>query len=259
MVRWCLVFRGIVTLILYAIAFICLLLSFKREGLQPVFYAAMLAALAAHLYVLYQLIDTPTGQNLNVFNLFSLTTALWVGILCIANLKISLKSLFIVVLPLAGLSLVAALKVRAPGVPIALGEHPLALWHILSALAAYALLGVAFLQAMALALQRRYLSEAPAHGALRFLPPLESMQTLMMAVILAAFVALSLALILGVLAHAEAGIVSFKNVVSLGVWGLCALLLGVYYRFGLTVRYAILGTGIAWIGLSMAYLWGVIW
>lgn len=245
---------GIAVLVLYAVAFGCLLLSFRRAFMQPIFYAALLAAWGFHLFLLYQYIDTPTGQNLNVFNMLSLTAALWVGTLCLVNVKVALKSLFVAILPLAGLSVFGAMSVQAPGVPMPLGDQPLAVWHILTALASYALLGVAFLQALALALQRRYLSMAPASDFLRYLPPLETMQRVMMSVLMIALLTLTLSLFFGFWAHPHSPLLSFKNVISLSVWGLCSVLCVVDYRYGLTARVAIVGTGIAWVGLSLAYI-----
>ncbi len=246
---------GIAALGLYSVAWVCLLLSFKQQPFQRVFYIFMLLALGMHLYFLYRVIDTPHGQNLHVFNILSLITALWMLVLWLANFSTRLKSLFVGVVPLAGLSIMGALQVSSPPVEIPWGDHPWALAHILSALAAYALLGVAFLQALALALQRWYLAHAPAHEALSLLPPLEAMQKLMFNVLLAAFVILTFGLALGFVAHPERYLLlSFKNIMSMMVWVLCALLLVIYYRRGIAVRYAILGTGLAWFGLSMAYL-----
>lgn len=251
-------FTGVAALVLYLLACALLLLSFKARRAQTPFYVLLWAAFCAHLYFLYRVIDTPSGQNLHIFNLLSLITVLWVGIVAFANLRTRLKSLFVVVLPLAALSLIPLLTRvgrESPVLNMALGQHPWALSHILIALAAYALLGVAFLQAVALALQRWYLSHAPAHNALPVLPPLEAMHTLMLRVLFAAFIALTLALGLGVVAHGVAPMFySVKNVGSLLVWGLCAGLLVLYHGVGLKVRYAIVGIALAWIGLSVAYV-----
>ncbi|MFI4956726.1 MAG: cytochrome c biogenesis protein CcsA [Gammaproteobacteria bacterium] len=255
-------FTGVAALGLYTIAFVLLLISFQERRAQSFFYGAMLAGLCAHLYFLYRIIDTPTGQNLNVFNMLSLMTALWVAIVGISNLTTKLRSLFLVVLPLAAASILPIWARSASVAPVLLplGEDPLALSHILLALGAYALLGVSFLQAMALAIQRRYLSLSPAHSVLPYLPPLEAMQNLMMRILLVAFTLLTLALGFGMAAHGAGSILmSFKSAVSAMVWVLCAVLLVLYYRVGLQVRYAILGIGLAWLGLSLAYVGMKIW
>jgi ABC-type uncharacterized transport system permease subunit len=256
------VFTGVAALTLYTLAFVLLLISFKERRAQVLFYGAMILGLCAHLYFLYRLIDTPDGQNLNVFNILSLMTALWIFIVSMSNITTRLKSLFLVVLPLAGISILPILAKGTVSMPVLLplGQEPLALAHILFALGAYALLGVSFLQAMALEIQRRYLALAPAHGVLPYLPPLEAMQNLMMRILLVAFALLSLALGFGVAAHGAASLLmSVKSSVSALVWILCAVLLVFYYRVGLQVRYAIMGIGLAWVGLSLAYVGMKIW
>lgn len=250
-------FTGVAACVLYSIAWVLLLLSYQTRRVQTLCYIFILSAFCMHLDALYRAIDTPLGQNLCVFNVLSLIMALWVGIVGVANLSTRLKSLFVVILPLTvtAVALMIHPDYAADGMPMRLSGQPWILSHILVALLAYALLGVAFVQALTLGLQRWYLAHAPAHRALPLLPPLEAMQNLMIRIFMAGFLTLTAAILLGWVSYGfSMTFTSLKNAASVVVWGMAAFILLGYYRAGLPARIVIVGIALVWIVLSIAYV-----
>lgn len=131
---------------------------------------------------------------------------------------------------------------------------PVEFWHVVLAIFAYAIFGVAALQAAVLGLQLRLLRNQPSHRLLSILPPVEVMQTLMFRGIFLGFTALTLAIILGMVFYEQGGHVYLgKGGFTLFAWAVYAALLVAYYRLGLKIRLGILWAILAWVGLTLAY------
>lgn len=128
------------------------------------------------------------------------------------------------------------------------------LWHIVLALFSYSIFGLAALQAVVLAIQLAWLKDKPSHPCLSKLPPVETMQNLMFASITLGFVALTLAIVLGVAFFEQGGhLVLGKGSITLLAWAVYACLLLAHFKLGLRLRLGVLWTILAWLGLTLAY------
>jgi ABC-type uncharacterized transport system permease subunit len=127
--------------------------------------------------------------------------------------------------------------------------------HILLSILAYSLLVIAALQAVLLAVQDHQLRNRHPGGLIRALPPLQTMETLLIQLIATGFVLLSLALLTGLffLEDIFAQHLVHKTVLSLIAWGVFATLLWGHWRFGWRGRVAIRWTLGGFLFLMLAY------
>jgi len=216
-------------------------------------------AVCLHAYVLYRWIDTPVGQNLSLSHLFSLVCWLIaLTTLCTSLIK-SIENLFLFIFPFAALSIL--FSIIFPGQNIfQTREHPHTLFHILLSLLAFAILGMAAMQAMLLYLQNRLLRNKAAHSIVKILPPLQTMETLLFQIIWSGFLLLSGSLASAFLLTNELIINNRlqKIILSFLAWGLFAALLYSHHQTGLRGQKAIQWT-LAGVGLLIgAYFAGKI-
>lgn len=126
--------------------------------------------------------------------------------------------------------------------------------HIILALLAYGIFGVAFVQACVLAVQMQWLHKTPGQKLLNALPPQEMMQRLMFYTMLVGFIILSVAIVLGFIFFEQGGqLYLSKSGLSILAWCIYFVLLVAHYKFGLKLRLGVLWTILAWVGLSLAY------
>ena len=169
-------------------------------------------------------------------------------------LKPAFENLGIVLFPLAGLSLLAAVMFQRDVLLMSESSWPLDM-HIVTSMLAYSLLGVAALQAAVLYLQERRLRHGSAGGVLSGLPPLQEMERFLFQLIATGFVLLTLSLLTGLifvqsfldqhLAH--------KAVLSVLAWGVFGVLLWGRWKFGWRGRLAVRWTLIGFGSLLLAY------
>lgn len=152
-----------------------------------------LVAILLHGYLLYLWIDTQQGQNLSLSNLFSMST--WI-VACIATgmaFKRSLESLMLLILPIASLSVLLALWF--PGHAISASHSSRELFHIFCSLAALGLSALAAFQAALFSIQHYLLKKHQLAGWVQYLPPLQTMEYLLILFIRITFLVLTLLLI----------------------------------------------------------------
>lgn len=217
--------------------------------------ALSMIAISLHGYVLYRWIDTPVGQNLSASHLFSLVCWLIVlGTAC-ASLVKPVENLSLFIFPFAALSIL--LSIVYPGEHIfQTRHHPYTLFHILMSLLAFSLLGMAAMQAVLLHLQNRLLRNKAAHGIVKILPPLQTMETLLFQIIWSGFLLLSASLASAFLLTSELVIHNRlqKMILSFLAWALFAVLLYSHHHTGLRGQKAVQWT-LAGVGLLIgAYL-----
>ncbi len=212
-----------------------------------------LVAALLQMGLLHAWIDTSTGQNLDVFNLINFITWLWVVITLISCIRTRIESSLFIVIPMNVLSILLV-KYYAGQTVIPLAQSPAELWHIIFALLAYAIFGVACLQACVLGLQLQWLSKHPGKRYLQAMPPVEGMQQLMFNTLLMGMLVFTIAMSLGFVFAEQGGqLYVSKGGLSLLAWVIYFGLLLAYYKFGLKLRLAVLWTILAWVGLSLAY------
>ena len=204
--------------------------------------------------VLFQSVLRPEGMNLGFFVALSCTGWLMAVVLLAAALFRPVENLGIILLPFSAATVVLALLFPRERIVTDYGQWPLEL-HILLAMLAYSLLGLAALQAVLLAIQDRRLRNRQPGGFLRGIPPLITQETMLFQMIGAGFVLLSLSLISGLLFLEDifAQSLVHKTVLGLAAWAVFGILLWGRWRYGWRGRTAIRWTLSGFITLALAY------
>jgi ABC-type uncharacterized transport system permease subunit len=190
-------------------------------------------ASAFHAYLLYHWINTPFGQNLSPSHMFSLITWLITTLTFFLALFKPIETLSIFILPLTIFSIPLAFSF--PGQTFLQTQtHPEQLTHVLISIAALGILGMATLQATLLYLQHLAIRNKQSEGVVRFLPPLQTMETLLFQIIWLGFLFLSASLLSAYLFLEDMFTLEhFQKVFfSFLAWGFFATLLYGHHRSG---------------------------
>jgi ABC-type uncharacterized transport system permease subunit len=213
-----------------------------------------LAAVAGHLALLVGSVFMPEALNLGFFNVVSLTAWLVAALLLVSALGQPVENLGIVILPLAGLAVIA--QTATPANPTLISRSALGLEvHILLSIASYSLLTIAAVQALLLAVQDRHLRNRRPGGFIRALPPLETMESLLFRLIKVGFAFLSASLASGAMFVSDlfAQHLVHKTTLSIAAWAVFAMLLWGRFHFGWRGRTAIRWTIGGFLMLALAY------
>lgn len=191
---------GIVALLLYAVLAWWQWRSWsvvQADLSRPAFLGSAVLALCLHAVSVYGLIDTAAGFHLGFFRVASL-------IFWVINITVVISSLTLPVRPLlpplfamTAMAIACSLFINAPYTPHAF-SYPLAL-HILLSILAYSILTIAAVQALALAAQDRLLKARQWQQAMAFLPPLQTMESLLFEMLYAGTALLALSIASGLL------------------------------------------------------------
>ena len=153
-------------------------------------------ALILHATLLYPSLFTANGVNLGFYNALSLITWFAALLVMAAMLFRPVENLTLLFFPAAALSLILELAFRSDHI-VATGAPPGVRAHIALSIIAYALLTIAAGQALVLAVQERMLRGGRPVQAMRLLPPLQSMEELLVQVLAGGFFFLTLSLATG--------------------------------------------------------------
>ena len=211
-------------------------------------------AITAHFVAAVSAIATPMGADLGLSQLFSLLTGLICAITLGASLRRPIHNLLLALFPLAMLAI--ALELLLPGQQV--GEkHTAGMYsHIILSILAYSMLTIAAVQALVLASQDRMLRQHQLRGLPSFMPPLQTMESMLFELVAASFLLLTAAIGTGVvfvddllgqnLAH--------KTLFSIMAWLLLGVLIGGRLALGWRGRTAIRWTLWAFAFLLLGYL-----
>lgn len=214
------------------------------------------AALLLHFNISFNQLAGDRGFDFSLLPVSVALLAVINLIVIVGCLRQSLHNLFLLLFPASAIALVisalyyhepATTRILAPG----LGTH------ILLSLVAYSLLTVAALEALFLAYQNRQLHQHHNNGLMRILPPLQTMESLLFAILGTGFVLLTLALITGFVFVEDllAQHLVHKTVFSLLAWLLYAILLWGRFKLGWRGRIATYWTLGGFFALMLAF-WG---
>ena len=201
-------------------------LNLVAEGIKgPLTYVGI-PALLAHALVLYHSIITAAGLDLGFYNALSLVSwliALFVIILAVLK---PIENLAIVFLPAAALALLLALVFHIDFVvsdPSVIGLRI----HILLSIAAYSFLAIAATQAILLAVQEHQLRNKRPVNAMRILPPMQTMEEILVQMLAIGFFLLSMSLASGLMFVHDffAQHLVHKTVLSILAWLIFGLVL----------------------------------
>ncbi len=179
-----------------------------------------------HADILARHLFTDNGLQMGITYVASLATWFVACLLIIAALKRPIENLGLLVLPLAALTLILEYFIPAQHVIDTTGQHGLGA-HIVLSILAYSLLGLAAVQAVLLSVKEKHLHNRKPSVFIRALPPLETMETLLVQMIVIGFALQSTSLISGFvhLDNMFAQNLVHKTVLSITAWGVFATLL----------------------------------
>lgn len=208
-------------------------LLFQHSSKKPRgYHLCSLLALFGHAILLYFFVDTNDGQNLNSLNLFCLTAWLIACFVYGSSLFTPFKGLAVLTYPVAAVSLL--LTWFWPGQALfATGANLPLLTHILLSLMAMSLIGYAAIQATCTWFTHYLLHAKKNPHALLKLPPLQTMESMLIQILIISFITMSLTLGSGFflppeMQHTTSG----KTLFSIFSWVLIGTLLLSHYFLG---------------------------
>lgn len=218
---------------------------------------AVLVPLGLHTLLLARALFPPDGMYLGVGNAISAILWLTVLIYWIGNFYYRLDGLQSLVLPVAAAA--ALLPALFPSLkPLPNTDLAAFKFHLLIAMLAYSLFTIASLHVLLMALLERRLHDGTLPRALRGLPPLLAMETLLFRIIWAGFILLTLTLVSGVVYSEElfgkAAKFNHKTVFSIVSWIIFAALLAGRHIYGWRGRIAVRWTLAGFLALVLAYV-----
>lgn len=188
-------------------------------------------AVLAHGIFSFKAISTATGINLGIYEMASVIALAISGIVVVSSLRRPLANLVVVIFPLSILAIAATLVNESTYVPRQDISSGIGLHVVLSVLA-YGLLSIAAIEAILLSFGDYELRHKKM-TALRYLPPLQTMESLLFELLLAGLIFLSLSILTGFLFFEEMsrGLIH-HTLITLAAWLVFSVLLWGRYRLG---------------------------
>ncbi len=224
---------SIIAIAIYALASIWLLrhlfvLKTGAAAIKGRLIAVAFIGLVFHAAVLYQSILPGQGLHMGFYNAMSLMS--WVILLLVVAIAIlrPAENLTVIFLPAAALALLLEMIFNAEHLVTVSDFSSIGLkMHILMSVAAYSLLTIAAVQSLVLAFQEYQLRHKTPVQAMRILPPMQTMEELLIQLLAVGFFLLSLSLATGlVFVHdIMAQHLAHKTVLSILAWMLFGLVL----------------------------------
>ena len=250
---------AIVATILYLCCTILLLLRLKQvPAIASISTRLILIpgflAVAAHAMALQYSMISPIGINFGFYNAASLVAAFITVFTLISALRHPVEILAIFMMPIASLAITLDIANSATHL-LPPGSSNGLLFHVLSSLIAYSVLGLAALHAILLSIQNNNLHSHQPGGFTRLLPPLKTMESLLFETIIIGFICLSISLATGLifLENMFAQQLAHKTVLSIIAWCVFAILLFGHWILGWRGRTAIRWTLSGFLSLMLAY------
>ena len=252
-------FAAFLAITFYLGCTVLLLLKLRQSGSvaamsKPMILVPGFLGLGAHLYILSISIMSPGGINIGFFTALSLVSAFIVMFTLVSAIRHPIEILGIAAMPVAAVMMAAdyattSIHLLPPGSSGGL------LFHVVSSIVAYSILGLAALHAIVLSVQNSQLHKHQPGGLVRLLPPLTTMESLLFDAIVIGFVCLSLSLVSGMMFLEDmfAQHLAHKTVLSILAWLVFAILLIGRWRLGWRGRTAIRWTLGGYISLMLAY------
>jgi len=219
----------------------------------PRLLATVGVTLLLHAVGIYGISVKPEGIQLSFFAVSS--QIFWVinAIVLLSSLKKALHNLFIFLLPCSAVAIITTLLSHSHSSILQL-NYTLAS-HVILSILAYSLLTIATLQAVLLAYQNRHLKNKSGLHYVRYLPPLQTMESLLFEFVLAGEILLTLSIISGFvfLDSLFAQHVVHHTIFSIIAWFVYGFLLIGKYKLGWRGITAIRWTLAGFVFLMLAY------
>jgi ABC-type uncharacterized transport system permease subunit len=232
----------------YALGTALLLRAGLRSQPSTLALYAGAAAVLAHGLLLFAPMLTGVPDGTGFFRALSMVAFAMALTMTAAGLRERTRPLLVAIWPIALLA--APLGAFIPGSPHGAGTGWQIRLHVVIALSAYALLSIAALQALLVAWQEHNLRTKRFGPALRALPPLVAMESLLFQMIVAGFALLTLTILSGALFIDDwmAQSLVHKTVLTIVAWVVFGLLIAGHWRFGwrgrTAVRFTLAGMGL---------------
>lgn len=211
-------------------------------------------AVLLHAAATYLQVHTSDGLYLGFFAAASLITLLMVLFVMLAAFRLPIQNLLVLVLPIGAIAVLASLLGQT-GFQARESPPPALVVHILFSIFAYSILFMAACQSVLLAYQEHALKAKSSIGALRLLPPLESMEALLFSLLWTGIITLTAAIATGFIFLEDmfAQRVVHHTVLAVASWVVYALLLAGRHFFGWRSSTATSWTLIAFALLILGY------
>lgn len=249
---------GTISIFLYLAAAVLLAVRLKnRETSSASKWRGLLPAIVAillHGWMLTDLLFTPQGLDLGIYNTISLITLTIAGIILITAISTPTESLGVIIFPITALSIALENTFTSSHITQAWGT-PIEI-HILLSIIAYSILSIATVQAALLTVQDYHLRNKRPGGFIRALPPLQTMESLLFQMIGIGFVMQSLSLLSGLIFLDDMFTqhMVHKTVLSIFAWLVFATLLWGRWHSGWRGRTAVRWTVVGFILLALAFI-----
>lgn len=211
-------------------------------------------ALLAHAVVLVQNIITSSGINLGFYHALSLMCWVIALLIIIVTMLKPVENLFLVFLPVSAIALI--IEQVFPSENILSGSATIGLQlHIILSVTAYSMLTISALQSIVLAIQEKQLREKHPVQVMRILPPLQTMEEILVQLIAIGFFLLSLSLATGMMFVEDIfeQHISHKTILSILSWFVFGGLLWGRWARGLRGKHLIRWTLSGFTLLVLAY------
>lgn len=195
-----------------------------------------LAAIALHGWVTMGLLNNPAGADLSMLSMATLVAFVVTLFTLLASLRLPIANLMLIAFPLSALALAGALV--SGRLVVGSNSNDLAqtnlvalskplLSHIIISISAYSILTIAAAQSVLLALQERQLKNRSTNGLTRLLPPMETMERLLFALLWVGLAVLTIAIASGFafLDNMFAQNISHHTILACLAWVVFAVLL----------------------------------
>ena len=217
-------------------------LHLSTEGIKIQVVGIAAVALLAHAIVLVHTVITDAGLNLGFYHALSLMS--WVVALLVILVTVlkPVENLSLVFLPLTAIALL--LEQLFPNDDVLSETATIGLqFHILLSVTAYSLLTIAALQSIVLAIQEAQLRKKHPGPIMGVLPPMQTMEEILVQLLAIGFFLLSMSLATGLMFIHDifAQHISQKIVLSIISWGVFGLLLWGRWSWGWRGKHLIRG------------------
>ena len=253
------IFAALTATTLYLLCTLGLLLRLRQSSVSKNLSKAMLLApgflaLIAHTFILYSTMINPVGINFGFYSSLSLISASITLLILISAIRHPIEIISIMVMPIAALMIIMD-TLQSTSHLIATGDSNGLLFHIITSIVAYSILGLAAAYAIVLSIQNSLLHSHQPGGFIRFLPSLKTMEALLFETITIGFICLSIALASGLifLENIFAQHLVHKTALSIFAWIVFAILLFGHWFIGWRGRTAIRWTLGGFFSLMLAY------
>jgi len=228
--------------------------DYTVSGLRTRLQLICVSALFLHAIVLYQMIFTEFGLNMGFFNALSLVSWVVALLVVLTSLYKQTDNLIMVILPLTAIALLLGLILPSQRIVSDSSSFGMDI-HIILSISAYSLLSIAALQAIVLAFQENQLRAKHPVSVMRFLPPMQTMEELLVQLLWAGFFLLSLGLATGLMfVHnmLDQHLIH-KTVLSIIAWLFFALVLFGRWAWGWRGKHLVRWTLGGFVLLMLAY------